>query len=403
MKTPKIAAVFAMCIATLLSLLFAVPAAAASLKPRAIASIDSLEASGITGSGAVLSAKVTATAPAHAHFLISPNPDVSLAYTASEDHPVVSGSAFTAPVTGLSRANTYWFWISADGGTGPVISGPAVFSTANLPTTPHAPVAAPGEGRGSALISWLASDGRGMPIDSYSVVSEPLGLTCTAAAPATRCAVEGLTGTGPYTFRVSATNGVGLSGWSETSAPLDPNEKGVALSVSLPSNRSQMLVRSKPKVRVTTDGPYQGTAIVSAGNRSCSAAITGGTGTCRVRLAGRGSMSLTAGFAGDGPDAGVVGAVDKAVWVGRIALGRVVEGRCRSGLRAIRVAGEVTSRGASIKLTAAASRVLAIAAVRAHAHRWSTSFRLRPGAYSFAAESGRYRTDSASIKVRNCR
>jgi hypothetical protein len=75
-------------------------------------------------------------------------------------------------------------------------------------------------GNASATVSWLAPPDNGSPIARYTVTSSPGSRTCQTTT--TSCAVSGLTNGIPYTFTVTATNGVGQGPPSAHSTPVIP-------------------------------------------------------------------------------------------------------------------------------------------------------------------------------------
>ena len=93
------------------------------------------------------------------------------------------------------------------------------------PTVPGAPTAVSATaGNAQALVFWSApaSDG-GSPITGYTVTAAPGSRTCSPTpATSTTCTVTGLANGTPYTFSVSARNGVGTGPASAASAPVTP-------------------------------------------------------------------------------------------------------------------------------------------------------------------------------------
>lgn len=76
---------------------------------------------------------------------------------------------------------------------------------------------------GKATVSWTPpSNNGGRPIASYTATASGGGGSCTVAAPATNCTIEGLTIGGNYSFTVTADNGLGSSGSSTASSPVTP-------------------------------------------------------------------------------------------------------------------------------------------------------------------------------------
>ncbi len=146
--------------------------------------------------------------------------------------------------------------------------------TASLP--PQAPtnvVATPGEA--SAAVSWIApsSDG-GSPITSYTATASPGGATCTWTTGALDCTVSGLTNGDPYTFTVTATNGVGTGPSSTPSSAVTPATDpaaptGVGAS---PANSSASVSWTAPSDGGSTITGYTVTA--SPGGKTCFTTAT---------------------------------------------------------------------------------------------------------------------------------
>ena len=93
-------------------------------------------------------------------------------------------------------------------------------STASVPSAPSTPTAAR-SGTGAITVKWAApaSDG-GSAVTGYTVTASPGGRTCTSAT--TSCKVTSLTNGTKYTFTVVATNAVGTSSASGSSASAYP-------------------------------------------------------------------------------------------------------------------------------------------------------------------------------------
>jgi hypothetical protein len=93
-----------------------------------------------------------------------------------------------------------------------------------LPSSPNPPVdVSASPYNQSAVVAWALPffDG-GSDISGYTVTSSPEGKTCTATTGALSCTVTGLTNGTPYTFTVTATNGIGTSEPSDASDPVTP-------------------------------------------------------------------------------------------------------------------------------------------------------------------------------------
>jgi invasion protein IalB len=187
--------------------------------------------------------------------------------------------ATSCTVLGLANGTSYTFTVTATNGVG---SG-----SPSAPSTPLTPATVPGAatsvvgvaGDGLVVVSWAApgSDG-GSAITGYTATASPGGATCTAVAPATGCIVNALTNGTPYTFAVTATNGVGTGPPSTASAPVTPVAPGP--SATVPGAPTSVVGTSgNGSVAVTWSAPGSdgGTAITgytvtaSPGGATCAA------------------------------------------------------------------------------------------------------------------------------------
>ncbi|HEX7497734.1 MAG TPA: fibronectin type III domain-containing protein, partial [Candidatus Limnocylindrales bacterium] len=128
-----------------------------------------------------------------------------------------TNGALSCVVTGLTNGSTYTFKVVAINGynVGPKSASASAIIPASVPGAPPS-VAAVG-GVGSATVAWSVPVANGSPIIGYTVTSSPGNLTCTTTG-ATTCTVLGLLTSIPYTFTVTATNGVGTGPASDPSA-----------------------------------------------------------------------------------------------------------------------------------------------------------------------------------------
>jgi len=113
---------------------------------------------------------------------------------------------------------------NANGDSPESAASPAV-TPARQPGPPTGATATAGDGQASVSFTAPASNG-GSAITSYTVTSAPGGLTATC--PGSPCVVTGLTNGTSYTFTVHATNGIGDSPESATSAAVTPTGAPVA-------------------------------------------------------------------------------------------------------------------------------------------------------------------------------
>jgi len=128
---------------------------------------------------------------------------------------LVAGTAYTFKVTATNAA-----------GTG---SASSASSSAAINAAPSAPrnVTATAS-NGAATVSWDAPlDERGSAVTGYTVTAYTSGNivagSCTATAPTETCSVTGLTNGDLYTFKVTATNGIGTSVQSSASTAVKPS------------------------------------------------------------------------------------------------------------------------------------------------------------------------------------
>ena len=115
---------------------------------------------------------------------------------------------------------------------GPTQAAPTYVTPAGAPTYV---TATPGNGQVS--VSWAAPTSGPSPV-SYSVISSPSGLTCTATAPTTTCTVAGLSNGTIYTFIVIAIAASGAGTSSAASAAVTPT--GSATTTTLPTTTTTL-------------------------------------------------------------------------------------------------------------------------------------------------------------------
>ena len=130
--------------------------------------------------------------------------------------------AVTCTVTGLVNGTSYVFTVTATNAAG--TGAPSAVSAAVVPATiPGAPTAVTGvPGNAQVAVSWTApASNGGSAITGYTVTSTPGSFTCTTLGAFT-CVVSGLSNGTGYTFKVSATNSVGMGPDSAASATITP-------------------------------------------------------------------------------------------------------------------------------------------------------------------------------------
>ena len=140
----------------------------------------------------------------------------------------VSASVTNATVTGLTTGTTYRFTVQALNPNG---SGPAsAQSNAVTPSGPVAPSAPTGvkaqPATASARVTWTGADSNGDSAITSQTVTPYIGSAAQTpvqvGASATSATVTGLTNGATYTFKVTATNGVGSGPASTASNAITP-------------------------------------------------------------------------------------------------------------------------------------------------------------------------------------
>ena len=146
---------------------------------------------------------------------------------------VINGNppATSATVTGLQAGTAYTFKVQASNSNGSSpLSGPSNSVTPTAPTSPGPPIGVAAiPATGQAMVSWIApSDDGGSAISSYTITpfigttaQSPVQVNDGSAASAT---VTGLANGTAYTFKVSATNGVGTGSASSASSAITPQD-----------------------------------------------------------------------------------------------------------------------------------------------------------------------------------
>ncbi|HVA04991.1 MAG TPA: fibronectin type III domain-containing protein [Acidimicrobiales bacterium] len=137
---------------------------------------------------------------------------------------IVNGNTVTtvtATVTGLTNGTSYPIKVRAVNSVGAgTPSNTASVTPVAAPGAPTAVFASAGDT--SATVSWSPAPANGSTVTGYTVTSSPGGHTCTWTSGPLTCTVTGLANGTPYTFGVTATNGVGTGPASTASTAVTP-------------------------------------------------------------------------------------------------------------------------------------------------------------------------------------
>jgi FtsP/CotA-like multicopper oxidase with cupredoxin domain len=174
---------------------------------------------GVTAVGGIRQATVSFTAPADGGSPITLY-TVTALIGGMPTAITATGTTTTIDVTGLANGTTYTFTVTATNGVGTSLpSAPSLpITTPDVPGAPTMILAIGGNGQATVYFDVPATDG-GMPITGYTAASND-GITGTGlTSPIT---VTTLTNGTPYTFTVTATNAVGTSLPSGSSASVTP-------------------------------------------------------------------------------------------------------------------------------------------------------------------------------------
>ena len=181
-------------------------------------------------------------------------------------------SSTSCTISGLTNGTSYTFTLTASNAFGSSSSSDP--STPTTPATvPDAPAAPTGVvGNASVALSWIAPTSNGSSIISYTVTSFPGSFSCTTSA--TSCTVTNLSNGTAYSFKVSATNHVGLSALSSASSLLIPAAPPTPPSslVAVSDNASASLSWSAPSSNGAEITSY--TVTSSPGSYFCTVSTT---------------------------------------------------------------------------------------------------------------------------------
>jgi hypothetical protein len=214
---------------------------------------------------------------------------VTVASASTSTHTPTTAGSYTCAITGTNVAGSGASGTSAAlAVTAPAIpvAAPSSGSATSVPSAPSTPTAAR-SGTGAITVKWAApaSDG-GSAVTGYTVTASPGGRTCTSAT--TSCKVTSLTNGTKYTFTVVATNAVGTSSASGSSASAYPY---ASLKVAWKMSGKKATATWKPVSGAKSYTVTGGLKGKTAKSGKCTKTKT--KVTCTVTLA-KGTNTLTA-------------------------------------------------------------------------------------------------------------
>ena len=171
-------------------------------------------------------ASVNFTAPANNGAVITSYTVIALPYPSGAPILVLC-STTPCVVNGLTNGTIYTFVAKATNAVGTSDSSTASASIipAKVPNAPVIDTVTAGLGNATVSIdpsALLSSNSGGDPVVSFTIISSPGNISCTALTPATSCVVAPLVPGTAYAFTAVATNAVGNSLPSQQSNPVIP-------------------------------------------------------------------------------------------------------------------------------------------------------------------------------------
>ncbi|HUA95815.1 MAG TPA: fibronectin type III domain-containing protein, partial [Acidimicrobiales bacterium] len=192
-------------------------------------------------------------------------------------HSCTKAGGLTCMVSGLTNGTSYSFRVTATNGRG--TSTPSTAVTVTPTAVPGPPSGVTGKGKdGAAQVTWSAATDNGHPVTGYTVTSTPTGATCSTTG-ALSCTVTGLTNGTTYTFRVRATNAVGMGPSSPASTAVIPStvpdpptdvvatrgNKSAAVTWTVPAANGSAITKS-----TVTSSPTAKTCTATTTGHSCT-------------------------------------------------------------------------------------------------------------------------------------
>ena len=154
--------------------------------------------------------------------LISVTPETDLDVEAAKSGPAELTVTTGAKVDGTARFRVVMSDVADPLSDERKVTGFVELEVLDVPDVPTAPVPGRTVRSEEVALSWRAPEDNGAPIEYYEVRDDRGQVTRCGS---TSCDVAGLVNGEDYRFQVRATNAVGSSDWSESSAPATPDAK----------------------------------------------------------------------------------------------------------------------------------------------------------------------------------
>ncbi|MCK9408260.1 MAG: fibronectin type III domain-containing protein [Bacteroidetes bacterium] len=228
-----------------------------------------------------------------------------------------TSTATSATVTGLSNGTSYTFRVSATSsiGTGAPSAASAAVTPASVPGAPSGVSGTAGDAR--VFLSWTAPSNGGSAITDYVVEVSSGGsysVFADGTSSATSATVTGLSNGTAYTFRVSATNGIGTGATSTASAAVTPAQPPAATaSLSLSEGNDSLTgtvsvvtngsIVSAIDYEVDGSGTWVSTGLTASGDFTISGLVNGTSYSVVLRVTSSGTGSPTVSAAATGTPA----------------------------------------------------------------------------------------------------